>query len=321
MSYLNSIILDDNYGFGVENTPMGEQRSVQPNRLVGTTFVGTTLDPNFYTATTINSATVSQANNQVALIVGTNSAGSCFLQSVRTARYTGGSSNRYRAQIMLSDTGLANNYKRWGAIDGGVTRTDGCFFELSGQTLNIATMKAGVISRSASTIWNKNTTVPTLTNVNTYEIYWTNSKIHFVINDVLMHTIAATTYTWSDTLNLKTFLENTNYGNTTGTNLFCRVATIYRLGNLNTNPTYFHGTTAASTVLKYAAGTLNKITLNDPSGTLISIYDSIGTATNPIAVISAPAQANPVTLTYDVPFNNGLYIVSTGTWDYTVNYE
>ena len=48
MSYFASTIVTDAYGFNVENTPMGEQRVAQVNRLVGSTFNYTTLDGNFW---------------------------------------------------------------------------------------------------------------------------------------------------------------------------------------------------------------------------------------------------------------------------------
>ncbi len=300
----------DQYGFIQELTPMGETRVINPIRLAGAIFSGSTIDPNFWTSTLANNGTAAQANNQITLGSSTTNNGSSILQSVRRARYTGGSSNRFRAQVQLGDTGVASNTRRWGMFDG----TDGAYFELAGTTLSACVMKTG--SRTAVAALSAPST-----NVTTYEIYITNSKVYFAIADILVATHSATTATWSDTTNLPVRIDNINSGSITNSTISVRVATIYRLGEFTTNPTYFHGTTAATTVLKYGAGLLHRITLNNPIGTLITIYDDTSGTSNTIAIISTPSQANPVTLEYGIPFNNGLKIVTTGTWDYTIVYE
>jgi len=304
----------DQYGFIEELTPMGEMRVVNPVRLVGATFPNGgnagAVDTNFWTATVANNGTIVQANNQVTLSSSTTNNGSAILQSTRRARYIGGSANRYRAQVQLGDTGVSSNTRRWGMFDG----TDGAYFELAGTTLSACVIKTG--SRTAV----DTLTAPT-TNVTTYEIYITNSKVYFVISDILVATHSATTATWADNFNLPVRTDNINSGSTTNSTIQVRVSTIYRLGGLQTNPTFFRGTTAATTVLKYGAGVLHHITLNNPVGTLITVYDDTAGTSNIIAIVSTPAQANPVTLTYNVPFNNGLKVVTTGTWDYTIVYE
>lgn len=313
------VMLKDEYGWGVEFTPMDEMRVVEPVRLVGATFVGTTIDPNFWTAATASGGTVAQANAQIVLTCGTNSAGAASLVSIKTARYIGGSCNRFRGVVQLSDAGLADNTRRWGAANAGLT--DGAYFKLAGTTLSIATRKGGAETAVASAAWNGSTTVPTLTNANTYEIYFTNSKVYFVINGTLMHTVSATAATWSSTLTLNAFADITNSGNTTTANVEARSLTISRLGRLDTETRYFHGTTAATTVLKYGPGTLHRVIINQSSGTLITIVDNVTGSTPVIAVIGAPAAAGPSALPYETAFNTGLTVISTGTWDYTVVYE
>lgn len=321
MSYFRQA--KDQYGFVVENTPMDEMRVVEPVRLVGATFIGTTLDANFWTAIpfasggTIATADLTTMPGALTISSKTDATGSMAVQSVRRARYTGGSANRFRAQIQLGDLGLANNTKRWGMFDG----TDGAYFKLAGTTLSACTMKAGAETAVASASWNGSTTVPTITNVNSYEIYITNAKVYFVIGGVLMHTASFATTTWTATTNLPARIDNINSGNTTDTIIYVRVATIFRLGKLETLPQYFHGTTAATTILKRSAGNLHRITLNNPTGTLITVTDNVGAGGNVIAIIVTPAQANPVTLDYNIPFATGLTFVTTGTWDYTVVYE
>jgi hypothetical protein len=312
MSYFSKVQIKDQYGFAAENTPMDEVRAVTPIRLSGATFNGTTIDPNFWTSTLANNGTAAQANNQIVLGASTTNNGSSILQTVARARYTGGSSNRFRAQLAFS-TATASNTRRWGMFDG----TDGAYFKLDGTDLKACVTRGGVINEvTVATL-----TKPTEGDVTTYEIYVTNAKVYFIMAGVLVATHLATTATWSDTLNLPIRLDNINAGSTTNCTLTARVATIYRFGQLETAPRFFHGTTAATTTLKYGAGMLHRIMLNNPAGTLITIYDDTTGTGNVIAVINAPEQANPVTLEYKLPFSNGLKVVTTGTWDYTLIYE
>ena len=110
------IQVKDQYGFAAENTPMDELRVAEATRLVGTVLNGTTIDSNFWTSTLANNGTATQGNNQIVLGSSTTNNGSSILQSVRTARYVASISNRFRAQVQLGDTGVADNTRRWGAF-------------------------------------------------------------------------------------------------------------------------------------------------------------------------------------------------------------
>lgn len=309
--------MKDQYGFTVEATPMDELRVANPVRLAGSTFIGTTLDTNFWTATLLNSATAPQANGEVVLTSGTNSAGSAVLQSVRHGRYVGGNCNRYRGQIQFSDTGKASNTKRWGMFDG----TDGAYFKLAGTALSVNTMKGGSETSVASASWNGSTTTPTLTNVNSYEIYVTSSKVYFVIAGVLVHTVSAAAATWAATLSLPVYADNINAGNTTNTTMSIRVNTIYRLGELETAPTYKHISTNTTTVCKYGPGDLHRITMNNPTNAAITVYDNTAASGTVIAIINPGSSATPFSLEYSLPFQIGLTIVTAGSPDLTVVYE
>jgi hypothetical protein len=313
----------DQYGFIGEYTPMGEERSVSPIRLVGATFIGTTIDTNFWAAAQTGTAAGStQANGSVTTTSGTTTSGTASLTSVRKARYTGGSSNRYRGQIQLGDTGNADNIRRWGMFDG----TDGAYFELNGTTLNVVTLKTGTPTRVASTSWNNSTTTPTLTNVNSYEIYITNSKVYFIISDVLKHTASFPTSTWTDNTNLPVRMDSTNSAGTTAYTITARVMTIYRLGNLITQPTskYQAGTTAG-VVCKYGAGNLQSLILsNITAGSVVTLYDN--TAASGTILFSSGAMAEktfPFALDFKgIPFSIGLtLVIATQISDATVIYE
>lgn len=321
MSYAEKTQLKDQYGFVVECTPMDELRAISPVRLVGSTFIGTTIDTNFWTVTIAASggtiATAAQANGEIVLSSKTDATGSVILQTNRKARYTGGSSNRYRAQIQFSDTGKTDNTKRWGIFDG----TDGAYFKLEGTTLSVCTMKGGSEAAVASGSWNGSTSTPTLTNINSYEIYITNSKVYFIIGGVLKHTVSATSATWSATTTLPARADNINSGNTTDTTMSIRVMTIYRLGQLETLPTYKNITSGATTVCKYGPGNLHRIVVNNPAAQAITVYDNTAGSGTLIATITPQANSSPFYLEYRVPFATGLTIVTAGTINITVVYE
>lgn len=297
MSYFADVTITDEYGQGVELTAMNEMRIVEPIRLVGSTFEGTTIDANFWTTSVANSATASQSNNKMTLASGTNSAGSSTVQSVATSRYTGGSQHRYRGQIRLGDTGTANNIRRWGCFDA----NNGAFFQLNGSVLSVVTRKSTVDTVVASGSWNTGTTyVPTLTNATTYEIYYTSKSVFFVINDHKVHTVSSTTDTWSDSNNFPIRGENTNSGNTTDVSIEFWAHTMYRLGKIHTESRYKYVHGAATTLCKRSAGRINNVVINANSGTTITLYDDgAGGTTNAFAII----QPNQIgTLTYDCSF-------------------
>jgi hypothetical protein len=318
MSYFPESKLIDQYGFRVENTPMGEMRVISPIRLVGTTFVGSTIDTNFWTATIFASggtiATAVQGSGEIVLSSKTDSTGSVILQSVRKARYVGGSANRYRAQIQFGDTGKTDNTKRWGCFDG----TDGAYFKLSGTTLSVCTLKASSETAVASASWNASTVTPTLTNVNTYEIYITNGRVYFVINDVLVHTIIASSVTWTATTNLPVRADNINSGNTTDTTMSIRVNTIYRLDHLETDSISKYVGTDTTTVLKYGAGRLHRIVNCDNVGS-ITLYDNTSAGGTIIATIDTSKVLGH--MEFGCPFSLGLTLVTASSSKVVVVYE
>lgn len=318
MSNFSKVQLKDQYGFAAEITPMDELRVAEATRLVGSTFVGTTVDTNFWTTAVTSSGTATQANGEVVLGCGASATGAVNFTSNRRARYVGGSSNRYRAQIQLSDSGVANNVRRWGIFDG----VDGAYFMLSGTSTYVATRRNGVETGVISTSWNGSTTLPTFTNCNTYEIYITNRKVYFVIAGTLVHTVDSVTQTWTATTTLPVRADNANVGNTTNTTLSIRVSTIYRLGKMETLPTYKVISGAGVTSCKLGAGNLHRIIFNTPTTNPVSIFDSVAsTGTASIGVVNCPANTAPFYLDYHIPFSNGLTILTAGTPNLTIVFE
>jgi len=322
MSYFKKIQLTDVYGFGVENTPMDEQRVVEPVRLVGTTFEGTTLDTNFWTATLGANGTAAVASGMISLATTADSGSSAVVQSVRFGRYIAGTANRFRAQIRLGDVTTTNNVRRWGCFSTGAG-SNGAFFEEANGALSIVTRKNNSDTPVASASWNGSTTVPTLTNVNTFEIYFTNKKVYFTINGTLVHTITATTATWSDSKSFPIRLENTNTGVGTVETLECWVVSISRLGKIKSEVTYKYITTAATTVCKYSQGKIHKILLSGSGANVVTVVDNITGSTPVIATINGQNNV-PQIIDFGAdgcPFFTGLSIITSQAIATTVIYE
>jgi hypothetical protein len=318
--------IEDEYGFEVENTPMGEMRVVTPYRLVGAVFSGSVLDPNFWTASLGTGGSATVANAQCVLATGTTANNATSLQSVRTSRYVGASANRFRSVMRITDSGgTANNTRKWGAFNG----TDGAYFQLSGTTFSVVTLKGGSPTTVSTGSFNgEHGAAYVIDNiVKTYEIYITNSKVYFVINDIILHTVSATSDTWTDTLHLPIRFENTNSGgSTTNVSMNIRSATINRLGNAQTQPTtkYQSGTTAG-VICKYGPGTLHGIAVSGVSNnSVITIYD--GTTTGGTVIYSTGtmgANAVPFDINlWGAPFYTGLFFTITGAnSNLTIAYE
>lgn len=312
--------ISDSYGFSAECTPIDQLRVAQSFRLVGAVFSGTTLDSNFWTPTTANGGTVTQANANAVLRTNTTSAGSAILQSVRTARYIGGT-GIFARMVIQNDAPTSTNTRRWGIFNA----TDGAFFELNGATLNVVTRKTGSPSAVASGSFNGKlgSSYVVDTNVHTYEIYWTNSKVYFVIGGTVLHTVSASAATWVDTMHHPLRFENVNGAITTDLMMYVRVATIQRLGVEETAPIWknIHGAVTAQ-VLKYGPGRLKKIIYNTTAnGSTVTLYDAL-TATNPIAIITPPNSVLLGSIPYDLDFYTGLTITTVNAaTDITVVYE
>lgn len=313
--------ITDEYGFGVENTPMGEMRTIVPLRLVGTTFDGTIIDSNFWTVTNANGGTSTTSTGTVILKTNTTANGSTKFNSLRRARYVAGTSMRYSTQLLVS-AGVTNNKRRWGIAYGATmpTITDGAYFELDGATFSIVTQRAGVETRVSSGSFNGSIGphfVPGIIN-RSYEIYWTNGKVYFVIGDLILHTVTASAQTWAATMSHHIFMDNINSGGITSNNtLECRVASIYRLGNAITQPTskYQTGTTAG-VICKYGAGNLQSIIISNPTNnSVVTLYDGVSTAGTVIWTSGALSGGDPTSMPLDfkgIPFHTGLFFTITG---------
>jgi hypothetical protein len=300
---------------------------VEPTRLVGTDFGGIVKDTNFWVEAASGgggagtNGSVAQAG-QMVLSSGTKTDGYAEYKTSRLARYVSGSPNFFRAVVRLPDAGQATNIRRWGAFTTALrVPQNGCWFQINGTTMGIAYVKNG---GDPTVVTATDVAITKDTNAHTYEIWWTNSKIWYFIDDVLVHTVNAATAPWSYMGPFNASLQNINSGNTTSVDLECRVASIYRFGQMLTSPTYKNITTGTTTVCKYSAGMLHAISVNSPTAQAQTaiVYDNTSALAPTIGTFELKNGMGSYSFGPNgIHFSNGLTVVTSATCDITVVYE
>ena len=197
---------------------------------------------------------------------------------------------------------------------------------MAGTTLSVVTNFSGSETRVSTGSFNGSlgATYALGLNITNYEIFYGNASLSFAIGQVPLHKVTTTTAAWTDGMHFVVFADVVNTGNSSAVAMYVRAMSIARIGILETNPHYYRVTTAVTgTVLKWGPGRLHHIVINDSkSGTTLSIFDSNFNGGPVIAVLANfSTTAAGSTMSYGLPFNNGLTITSTGTWDITVVYE
>ena len=323
MSYFAEVSLKDNQdGKVLKIDPMRQLANCRPFRLIGANFQGTTKDINFWVETVAAAGVVSQASNQITLATGIIADGAATYTSNHSTRYVAGAANFFRGVIQLPDTGTANNIRAWGAF----TATDGMFFELNGITFNVVTRIGSADTRVAAAAFNT-ATFAMDTSAHTYELWYTNSKVWYYIDDILRHVVSATTTPAVGSFSLKIGLSNTNSASSISNVLMnVRVASIYRFGNETTLPVFYNLSTAETRVLKYGPGQFHKVIIGGAGSTNSSIvfYDNTaGSGTKIATLATSSANTGIQGLTFDLSFSIGLSYVSVGTTvpSITVVYE
>lgn len=319
--------ITDDYGFTAENTPFNELRIAQSVKLSGATFQGSLIDPNFWTTNTSANGSVYQSGGQLYLTTNTTANGASRISSLKRARFVAGNSNYFRTIIHFPDAGTVNNVRRWGIADYSTITsiTDGAYFQLSGTTLSVVTLNNGTANVTSSGSFNGNygTVYHLDSNVaHVYEIYYSPLAVYFTVDEKILHTQFIGATPWSRAINLFIYIDNVNSsGSTTDVVMHVWVATIHRFGPTQSAPRYIHINSAVTTVAKYNAGTLQSVTINAPTNSTIDIYDNTAGSGTLIAHLNLGNNTTPFTLIYGLDFYTGLTIVSSGTADFTVQYE
>ena len=163
--------------------------------------------------------------------------------------------------------------------------------------------------------------------IHTFEIQYTNTKVIFLVDGDLLHTFSATSTGWSATMDLYIYGENINSGNTTNTVLGMRNSAIHRMGPEVTQPLNyrFPSGQTAGVILKYSAGNLRALNINTAqNGAIITLYDGRSNLGRVIDSFTIGASTVlPVQFPmYNIPFSDGLTLeVKTQNASVTVFYE
>jgi hypothetical protein len=269
--------------------------------------------------------TVTQVSSELVLTSGTANAHYAKVHSVRRANWITGTINKFRCQMRIESSD--NDITLRVGVGYGATMptvTDGAYFKIVGSTISVNTMANTSETSVASGDFNGTYTAPTLTNMNIFEIIYGIQKVHFMINNVIVHTATfATTHWTSNTVNFHIFADVINTGDSSAVKYIFRMMNISRLGSMITKPTYKHiSGNAATYILKYGGGVLHKVLYNKTTGTSLTVYDdSAATAGKEIDVITT-ATAALGSWNYECPFFNGLTVKTIGdNLDATIVYE
>ena len=212
--------------------------------------------------------------------------------------------------------------------------TDGAWFQYNGTTFGIRVMAGGsLVTGGNIDTGSFNGKYGALytpgTGLTAYEIYYTNSKIIFVIDGIPLHTFSLTSGNWSNSRTLHVFADSINTGTATSVTMESYSETIYRLGLINTENSIRYINSATTTICKYGPGRLKRIIINYPSSAaqVITIYDALAALTgNLISLLTIEQDGNqnsmlPYNIEYDIPFHNGLTVVTSTTNPVTVIFE
>lgn len=249
-------------------------------RLVGTRFIGTTKDTNFWTEAVAGTGAVSQGSGYATLTTGATANSTVQYQSVRAARYVGGTTNICRMLVQLSNTGSANNSRRWGMFDA----SNGFYFSLDGTVVNITARSGGVDGTPvAAASWSEFKRFAPGTTWHAYEIWSSLTDVLYFVDGTLVHkeTSTAAAALLTQVLSLPvTFQNNNSSGGTANVSMNAAFGVIHRLGQLVTQPiAKFQSGTTAGVTYKFGAGNLHRVVFSSvTNGSVVTLYDNTSAA-------------------------------------------
>lgn len=310
--------LFDSWGDEIGSTMIDEMMVAEKRRIAGGVFNGTTPDTNFYT-TSINAnatATISNSVLDCATTVDSNSSVLVYTSSV--GRYIGGNMNQLRGIFRVGDLGIENNIRQIGCT-ALADLVDSFYFQLSGTTFSIVANTTGLSQIKVDNgAFNGDALSYPLTNTfHTWEILFTNRRIQFYIDKVLIHTLTQTTQPICGTRHLRPFIRNANTGVGSVTHLYTQVLSLLSWGITQTQPkSYYQEGQTAGVLLKVGVGSLHSLVISGVvNNALVELYDGLNTSGTKIW--SSGAMSNQ-TVPFSIPFNTGeqfvtgLYLVKSG---------
>ena len=314
------VILYDGHGNEIVNGH-GVLKTVPTVRLVGKTFAGSVKDTRFWTEAVTGTGSVA-VNGEASLKTGETADSTVSYVSNRRARKVSGTHNIFRCLARLVTDPEVGNLRRVGAYDD----DNGYFMEINGLTFSVGYSNpddGDVLVSSGSFNGHFGESVELDSSVFRLTIDYHHAEVSFYLNHVLLHTIDCETCVLVHTGNLPLTMENVNSGGLdTDHELIIREASISRLGEFETSPTFAHiSGDAATWVLKLGAGILHRVIYNNTFGTSLTMYDDTEAVNDIIGIITTTQVAIGV-WDYEVPFNNGLTIKTIGnSLDATIVYE
>lgn len=322
---------EQNFNAYMNVSPIGQAKVAELTRLIGDTPEMSTLDTSFWSVVNTGSGTTTQTGGVIRVRTNTTSGSASRCTSFRKARFISGFPNVYSGGVRLSDTGIANNVRRWGIGDS--SGNDGLFFQLQGATFGILQIKDGVSTFTTTlngTTPYKNITYPIVdTNFHLYEIIFNSQGAWFYQDRVLIHTLTLPTDAPCSSMSLPIRHENINaIGATSDASLYFRSAAILRFGKETSRPTYsrFNHSQivngAVTRTLRVGAGTFQALAINSRAGAggTATFYDNASASGTIMAIVEITVTT--VSLPYNIEFDNGLTVVMTGNnFDCTVIYD
>jgi len=324
-SKVKSVVTDSQSGSGAYVSPAGGLRITEPTRLVGTTFNGTVFDENFWSTHTVNGATANVVGGEVLLTLSGTANSSAGVHTQRIARFVITNPNAFRSIIKFSSITIAtgSNDRRWGLTTD--DENDQIFFSHNDDICYIGYTKGGVETLISTNSLNGKYTGNCDDGLyHKYSIIYTPLTIQWFADNVIVHTIKATTDMLVGTFDFKASAHNENTDGEDGAHtLNVKALAISRLGQMTTNSTFKHIDTAGSYNLKFGGGMLHNIVANESgtAGTSFVVYNSTYAETGTEIAMIDTYKTSLLNAAYHLPFNN-LFVVGTGTFgDITIVYE
>lgn len=308
--------ITDESGFTAQNSPDGEIITAPAVQLAGGTFAHPSIDPNAWTVASGVGGSVAISNAELVLQTGTTANNAVSANSVANARFISASSNKYHAQVRLSDSGTTtNNTRRWGVYNA----TNGAFFTVINGTFGIATRLNGVDTLISNGSFNGELGKAIIldANMNDYFIIYNTTTVWYYLKGKLLHTAQFLTSNWAASYSLPVTYENINTGgSTTNVSMNTRNGHIHRLGTLlSQSRSYFQQGLTAGVTIKVGAGNIHSVILSGiTNNSVLTIYDNTA-ASGIVLWTSGPLTSNGLPFAIDMKdtlFSNGITITVTG---------
>jgi hypothetical protein len=296
---LQVAVVGDN-GQDVDVSPLGDVRVAQLTRIAGGSFnTGVaTLDTTKWTTTLANGGTANQLTaGYLQVATNTTANGSAIISTSRPGRFLSDVTAEYFGTIGLTNTGVANNVRRWGAFDS----NNGVFFALNGTTFQVVTRLNGVDTAISGGSFNGalGTAGPTLdTNLHRWVIFAVDAGyLEFRYDDEVVHIIENPAVPLFAGTSKTIRAETTNSAGITSNNgLNITGMGLNRVAQGPVKPEYFRvapaGGVAVTQTLKLGAGTLHRIMITSTSstaGTFVTVYDNTAASGTIIDVLDTTA--------------------------------